>query len=320
MTFGIYPGSVSGTDTGIASGKPDNPASIHYSLEELEKGAGTIIIRGYIQYLGEGKLSAEAPENIFQYATKKRKIDLVLCYRSEKYNQHDWTTTIRQLIQRSGGKLDSIQVTEEPNLKGVFAGDGRFEDIEKALHDGVVTAKNEITKLNYKIKVGFNAVPSFNPTDKFWGIIGSEGYHSFREALDYIGLDFFPDVFRRVAEDGQPNDLEESVRNVLGYFRNVNLQAGKIPLTIPIHITENGWSTGEGKSYERQAFVIEKVIRTIQQSKTKLNIARYELFGLRDVDTSNADKFYQFGLLKDDYSAKPAFYIFCKLINELSEK
>lgn len=49
----------------------------------------------------------------------------------------------------------------------------------------------------------------------------------------------------------------------------------------------------------------------------ELNIQEYELFGLRDADTSNQNMFYQFGLLKDDYSPKPSFYTYQKLINEL---
>src|SRR5690606_11798248 len=117
---------------------------------------------------------------------------------------------------------------------------------------------------------------------------------------------------------GEPNDLIESVKNVLRYVRNVNFQEGKIPQSIPIHITENGWPTGEQRSYERQAVVIEKVVRTIHSLKSELNINHYELFSLLDTNISVENKFYHFGLLSDDYSPKPAFSIFCKLIDELT--
>lgn len=49
-----------------------------------------------------------------------------------------------------------------------------------------------------------------------------------------------------------------------------------------------------------------------------LTIHRYELFNLRDADSSQNDIFYQFGLLRDDYSPKPAFAVFKKLVAELS--
>jgi hypothetical protein len=318
MTFGIYIGSVAGTDSELAIGQADDPSKIISALNEIQKNNSTIVIRGYIQYLGNGKLAFEAPENILQYSNEKRRIDLVLCYRSISYQKSDWESSIRAVIQRFGENLCSLQITEEPNLKVSFAGDGRFENIEDALKDGVLAAKNEINRLDLQTKVGFNVVPSFNPGDSFWRTIGSDEYFEFRGAIDYIGLDFYPDVFRPVAQDGQPNDLVESVKNVLRYVRNVNFQEGKIPEVVPIHITENGWPTGGQRSYESQTTVIEKIVRTIDSLKSELNITHYELFSLRDTNSSVEDLFHQFGLLKDDYSPKPAFSIFCKLIDELS--
>ncbi len=316
MTFGIYAGSVAGTETGMATGKPDDPVAISKALSQLNNADKTFLVKGYIQYLGAGKLDAEAPENVEQYASQQRKINLVLCYRCKSFDKKDWTDCIRKVIKRYRYTLHSLQITEEPNLKVAFAGDGGFDNIEEALLTGVLAAKKELIRLSLPVKVGFNAVPSFNPADNFWNIIGSARFEDFRKAIDYVGLDFYPDVFRPVAPDGEPNDLKQSVKNVLGYFRNVNLKTGNIPSSIPIHISENGWPTGKGKSYERQAAVIEQVIRTICEIREDLNIQEYDLFALRDADSSNSDLFYQFGLLKDDYSPKPAFDVFRKLVNE----
>ena len=317
MTFGIYAGSVAGTETDLAIGKEDNPQLILQALTQLSCPDKNFLVRGYIHYLGEGRLGSEAPENIEQYANENRRLDIVICYRSSKYDEDDWTKSIIKLINRYKDKLSTIQITEEPNLKTAFAGDGSFDNIEKALLAGVVTAKKEIEKQQLKIKVGFNAIPSFNPADTFWNIIGNDEFKKLREAIDYIGFDFYPDVFRPVAPDGQPNDLEQSVVNVLRYFRNINLKTGNVPLSVPIHITENGWATGENRTYERQAEVIEKIIRTILSIKDELNIDTYEVFALRDTNTSNQNIFYQFGLLNDDYFPKPAFEIYQKLIKEI---
>lgn len=70
--------------------------------------------------------------------------------------------------------------------------------------------------------------------------IASKGGTSLTDALDYVGLDFFPDVFRPVPL----NNLPKAVEDVLTHFRQVNLATGRIPATIPIRITENGWPTG----------------------------------------------------------------------------
>jgi hypothetical protein len=320
MKFGLYIGSVAGTDKDLAVGSPDNPGAIKDILNELERNAHPLIIRGYIHYLGDGKTGNEAPENIVQYATASRKIDLVLCYRSLKYNPDDWTATISEVIKKYGDYLCSIQITEEPNLKDAYAGDGRFENINEALYDGVVFAKRLILSLGYPIKVGFNTVLSFNPADNFWSTIGSEDYKLFREAVDYVGLDFFPDVFRPLPREGFPDNLKNTVKLVLGHFRNTLSNIGNIAPSIPIHITENGWPTGATRGYDKHVVVIETIVRALYEIKDELRIEQYELFSLRDTDTGNDNLFYQFGIVKDDYTPKPVFYKFRDLIQELSQR
>ena len=39
--------------------------------------------------------------------------------------------------------------------------------------------------------------------------------------------------------------------------------------------------------------------------------------GLRDADSNNPNLFYQFGLMRDDYTPKPAFETYRQLIAEL---
>jgi len=88
--------------------------------------------------------------------------------------------------------------------------------------------------------------------------------------------------------------------------------------TIPIRITENGWATNSERPYDLQAKVLESVVRTIYDLREELNITHYELFGLRDADSSNDNFFYQFGIMRDDYTPKPAFEVYKHLIRELS--
>ncbi|MED4905453.1 hypothetical protein [Parageobacillus thermoglucosidasius] len=109
------------------------------------------------------------------------------------------------------------------------------------------------------------------------------------------------------------------MEHVLRRFREKNLKTAHIPESVPIRITENGWSTGkhpftgEDRSYEHQAKVLEAVIRTVYALRQELNIMHYELFGLRDADSSVHDLFHQFGIMRDDYTPKPAFYTFQRL-------
>jgi hypothetical protein len=66
--------------------------------------------------------------------------------------------------------------------------------------------------------------------------------------------------------------------------------------------------------------VLDAVVRTINDLRTALNVAHYEFFMLRDEDSERAELGYQFGLLRHDYTPKPAFETYMRLIAELGAK
>ena len=90
-------------------------------------------------------------------------------------------------------------------------------------------------------------------------------------------------------------------------------------------MAENGWPTGINpftnvtRTHERQAEVIDSVVQAVHRLRTELNISHYMLFDLRDADSSNPDMFHQFGIMRDDYSAKPAYDTFKGLVRQLSQ-
>ena len=85
---------------------------------------------------------------------------------------------------------------------------------------------------------------------------------------------------------------------------------------LPLHITEHGWPTGPDRPLDRQASVIRDVIESVLEQKDELNIATYELFSLRDADSSNPDMFHQFGIMTDAYLPKAAYGVFKDLLTE----
>jgi hypothetical protein len=162
-------------------------------------------------------------------------------------------------------------------------------------------------------KIGFNAVPSDDPNDNFWREMASRMDDSFVNSLDYVGLNFYPDLVAPVV-----GDMSAEVAQVIRQFREETLQRAGIPGAVPIHVCENGSPTGPGRYYTRQAELIEQMVRTVYRLRGKLNITHYELFSLRDADTGNPDPNRQFGILRDDYSPKPAFAVYRRLIEELA--
>jgi hypothetical protein len=78
-------------------------------------------------------------------------------------------------------------------------------------------------------------------------------------------------------------------------FRTVTAEAG-LPEATQIHITETGWPTDDRRTESAQA-----------------GVQACEWFGLRDGLTTSAWS-ARFGILRDDYTPKPAFTVLQHLI------
>jgi hypothetical protein len=317
FVFGIYPGGITGTDSGseLTNSLPDDPVEIKKALDSLQDCNNEFWVRCYKGYNGNGISKHETPENPLQYVTTTRKLDLVISFQSLLEDFEQFELFVRTQVKYFGKDLAKIQITEEPNLRGIPVVDGDIPGVKEALVRGVIAAGEEAMRLNLPVLVGFNAVPNFEPENEFWKGLSEIGSPAFYDSLGYVGLDFFPDVFHPVPLE----NIEHGVKAVLGHFRNVNLKQAGVSADIPIHITENGWPTSPDRSEEKQALVLRKVIETIYSERKNFNIAAYELFSLRDSDSRNPDIFYQFGIMKDDYTPKPAFEIFKGLIRMAGE-
>lgn len=308
LQFGIYPGGPAGGDQGLLVGPPDDPERVRACLDELQGSAPIFVVRCYDSFQDPRspfEKSPCAPANYSQYAIgRKRPMDLVLQFRSESGDVAGFVNFVRAQIQRHAAYLYSVQIAEEPNFKdGPKVIDGPYPNVLQAVREGMIAAKTSFPDL----KVGFNATPTFGPTASFWAELrGIE--------VDFVGLDFFPDVFRR------SNDLRADVTGVLEAMRHTWLPSAGIGDQVPIHITENGWPTSAGRTWEQQAATLKTVIRTIQELSDRLNIVRYSLFALRDVDhptAATADNlFLFFGITGADYARKPAFEVYRSFIAE----
>ncbi len=316
LIFGIYPGGYTVSD---APTVPNDPDRIREALRRLQPANAPFLVRGYRHFTGQLSPVAsgrvEAPEAVEQYLGEGRRLDLALCFRQPDLD--GWLAYIRDTIRRDGASLASLQITEEPNMMTFAAVDGCIPRVREALVQGVMAAKAEARRLGLDVQVGFNAVLSFDPADDFWPSIAALGGQPFFDALDYVGLDFFPDVFRPFAPDASADDVRRVVVGALTNFRDVQLAAGGVPATTPIHITEHGWPTGPQRSYDRQALMVETIVRAIHEQRARLNITHYEHHTLRDANSSSPDLFAQFGLMRDDYTPKPAFERYRSLIAEL---
>ena len=310
-------------------GAPDDPARIRRCLDQLQGESRPFIVRAYERFSDRENPSrwpARQPEDYEQYAENGRLLDLVLLFQSRRGDVEGYLKFAAEVVTRHAARIYSVQVTEEASFAdGPEVIDGGYPNVLNALVEGVKAVKTALRKIGQsQVLVGFNATPTFGPASSFWSRIGKLGGPDFLSSLDYAGLDFFPDVFRRLAPDGEPGDVERSARMVLETMRNEWMPAAGIAEHIPIHLAEHGWATSSTRSEQRQAEVIEKVVRLIWQERQRLNIARYTLFDLRDAESFAAghedDLFRHFGIAREDYSPKQAYAVFEALVREFGPR
>ncbi|NUR30786.1 MAG: hypothetical protein HOV83_33870 [Catenulispora sp.] len=312
FTFGIYPGgALGGGEEMFEPVRPDNPQSIRHVLDDLHGDTPGFLVRAYLPYRpppGSGERPTPAQPELL--LGNGRKLELVLGYRDPDGDVDGYLAFVRDAVSTYGDRIALLQICEEPNADLPFL-DGRTPDVRRALVHGVVTAAEHAAALGLDLAVGFNAVPALGSDLSFWqdlAAIAAAEAPGFHQALGYVGLDFFPDVFHPIPLE----DLAARVRALLTDFRERILPAAGIGPDLPFRITENGWPTGPGpdRGEERQAEVLRAILDTVTGLSAQLAISGYSHFGLRDADTAGSTLFHHFGLLHDDYTPKPAFAVY----------
>ena len=315
LTFGIYPLSAAGTPLGLATGPQDDYERISLAMRELG-GGKRLAPRVYLIYYGP-----ESQEKNFALADRYRQAgllgDLVIgCMQEKEIDLDGWRGFVREVVRRYGPILTSLQVTNEPNLSFM---EGSKSYVWRALIEGMTAAKAEARTLSLSLSVGFGSVPeSPMAVSRFWERLAEMGGMAFAEAVDFVGHNFYVDVF-----EDEPLDIKEVPDAVEQTLRDLRKRLLAMGIAAPIRVTENGWPTGRNpltgllRPYERQTEMLETVIRTVYRLRGELNITHYLLFGLRDADSANEELFHQYGIMRDDYTPKPAYYTFQNLIEKL---
>lgn len=174
MLFGIYPGGVTGDDTGgLASGLPDDPALVSSALDRLQGRPGRpFLVRAYIGFddatrLGEPHATA-TPAAAAQYAIRGRRLDLVAQYQSPAGDVDGYCDFLRELVEQYGAVTSTLQVTEEPNVTSNPTLDGYYPAVHEAIVRGVSVVKARARELGHTdLRVGFNTTPLFGPATSF---------------------------------------------------------------------------------------------------------------------------------------------------------
>jgi hypothetical protein len=235
-----------------------------------------------------------------------------------------WVDFVRRVVRRFGPnpRVRAIQVTNEVNFFPVApdASDSAYEGAREALVRGVIAAKRVVEHRGFdQLKVGFNWAYRTDPDRErgFWTEIGALGGTRFVDALDWVGLDAYPGTVFPPVETG--DGYRDGIVNAMSVLRDCYLPLAGIPDTVPLKVEENGYPTLEPvRSYAEQVNAMRQMVGAVDEFRGTYNVTDYRWFDLRDHRSSSDNFQHQYGLLRDDYTPKPAFAVYEELIDELS--
>jgi hypothetical protein len=329
LRVGITPRVQAGQfGTPAAEAKPEDVPKTMAALAKLRPPGGPFVVRlnrffwadgeqGFTQFLAEAR----------RYSDAGYQVELQVRYRPSSEQEGDidgWVRHVREVVDRFGEipGVVALQITNEVNFDfSADSSDGAYEGGKDALIQGVIAAKDEARKKGLsQLEIGFNWAYRYDPAHEqaFWDYLRDKGGKDFVAALDWVGLDTYPGTVFPPAEQSV-DDYRDGMVNSMSSFR-CYLRAAGIPDTVPIHIEENGWPTFGMRREDMQDKVAEVMIRAANDFRGTYNVSDYRWFNLRDANTSDPPIAQHFGLLRDDYTEKPAFATVAKLYAELGRR
>jgi hypothetical protein len=329
LTFGIYPGGAAGAVGPSGGTVAEDPGKRLVALRELRLPRQPFVLHIYASYTGQASASPtqQVGREIALYTSASFQIELVLTYRpvggSPAQNIAGFADFARRAMRSFGGnrRFVALQVTNEANVRGApEAADGAYPGAEDALIRGVVAADAEARRHGYgQVGIGFNwayAVGQGEAT--FWSRLGRDGGASLRRSLDWVGLDVYPHTWGPTVGGGLAAATRKTVLASLRALRGRYLPLAGIPARVPLHISENGYPTGPGRTEAMQVTAMKAAVSTVFANRSIYGVTDYRWFDLRDADSSSASFESRYGLMRDDYSPKASFSAYRELIATLT--
>ena len=327
LRFGITPGVQTGQLTGgpVPPRTPEVPAKQLAAVGRLRAAGAPFVLRLHRLFWSDGEAGIRHFLTLARrYTRHGYLVELQLRYHPNARQEGDiraWSRYVREVVDRFGPnrRVIAVQVTNEVNFGlSSDSSDSSWRGSKDALIHGVEAAKAEARKRRFRqLRIGFNWAYRGPPQqeDSFWNYLRDHGGKRFVRSLDWIGVDAYPGTFFPPVDT--PGGERGALANAFSALRCYAATPG-IPSTVPIHVEENGWPTGPGRSYQSQAQAMDTMVHAVNDFRGTFHISDYRWFNLRDGDSTSASFQTQYGLMTDQYKPKPAFTLYRKLVCRLA--
>jgi hypothetical protein len=322
LRYGITPAGEAGA---LGPAVPVVPGTLKQDLDALaqlrpKRTPFVLRLNRFFWSLGEEGIR-RFEERARSFTKRGYLVELQLRYHPTPEQEGDipaWTEFVREVVRRFGPnrRVIALQVTNEVNLTfSPDSSDGAYEGARDALIEGVKAAHAEALAGGYgQLEIGFNWFYRTDPANErsFWEYLRDHGGPEFLAAVDWVGLDAYPGTIFPPVEP--PGGERDGMVNAMSQLRECFLPIPGIGPEVPIHVEENGYPTGPGRTYEMQEAALRSMVGAVRDFRGTYNVTDYRWFDLRDHDTSSLNFQHHYGLLEDDYTPKPAFDAYAELV------
>jgi hypothetical protein len=322
LEFGIGPRLAGEAGTGqVTPLVPVNVAKRDAALLRL-KGRRTMSVRLNRLFQADGQAGIRRFKKMARhYGRLGFEVELQVRYHPAPAQNGDigaWLDYVRRVVRAFGPikRVVALQITNEVNLTfSPNTSDGAYANAVQALARGVPAAKREARRLGYRrLRTGFNYAWRFGDADAdFWRAVGAAGGKRLRRATDWVGIDTYPGTYVPASFQNAGDALLEGIAQL----RECYMPLAGFGRRTSIHLEELGYPTGPGRSEAVQEAALEAFVKTANRYRGTYNVTSLNWFGLRDNNSAGPNFQSFFGLLRDDYTRKPAFGAYRKLVSEL---
>ena len=326
LRFGITPQAAGSVGTGQGTVAPEDPARAVRALQQLHPPGRSLVMRLNRLFWADGDEGIRRfAELADRYAAAGLTSEVQVRYHPPEGHEGDiagWEQFVRAAVRELGSRsaVTGFSITNEANFPGSRnTSDGAYAGVVDALVRGVEVAGEELEAMGRpEVEVGFSMMWRWRPdTDRrFWEDIGAKATPGFRRALDNVGLQVYPGlVWPPVPLPGRT--AGDEVAEALTLLRECYMPKAGLGREVDLWVSENGYATNLGRSEASQDAALRSTVDAVHAWSGELGVTDYRWFNLRDNDSDGVDLFSAVGLLREDYTRKPAFSSYRRLIARL---
>lgn len=329
LRFGVIPLSAGSAGNSQLEPKPENRRAAKLALRELRPARKQLVLRLNRMFWSDGVEGIRRYARIVdRYARAGFDSELQVRYHppeGQEGNMRAWKRYVRRAARILGRResVTALSITNEANFPvSPNTSDGSYEGVREAIVKGTLAADRKLRRIGRRdVELGFSFAWRYFPDSdrSFWEEIGERATPRFRRALDYVGLQIYPRlVFPPVPRPGVSAG-EETVE-ALTLLRHCYMPKAGLGREVDLWVSENGYATNLGRTEASQASALGSTLATVHRYSGTLGVSDYRYFNLRDNNSGGPDLFDAVGLLRDDYSRKPAFEVMRSAIARFGER